>query len=84
MNRLLAAEGPLVLAVSSGEALEHVLPQLPAPLRERWRQQPVAVASERLATLARTHGFTYVHLAAGPMPHQLAAAAYAARRLSGR
>ena len=25
-----------------------------------------------------------VHLAAGPMPHQLAAAAYAARRLSGR
>ena len=78
LARLHALAGPAVLAVSSGEALEHVLPQLPAPLREHWRQQPVAVASERLATLACTHGFTHVHLAAGPMPAQLAAAAHAA------
>ena len=78
LGRLQALAGPAVLAVSSGEALEHVLPQLPTFLRERWQRQPLVVASERLATLARSHGFADIHLAAGPMPTQLAAAAHAA------
>ena len=84
LTGLHALPGPAVLAVSSGEALEHVLPQLPAPLRERWQQQAVVVASERLGALAHAHGFTNVHCAAGPMPAQLAAAAHAAVQLSRR
>ena len=84
LTDLHALPGPAVLAVSSGEALEHVLPQLPAPLRERWQQQAVVVASERLGALAHAHGFTNVHCAAGPMPAQLAAAAHAAVQLSRR
>lgn len=84
LTRLLALAGPTVLAVSSGEALERVLPQLPPALRQRWQQQPAVVASERLRALAAAHGFVQVHLAAGPLPAQLAAAAYAAIRSSNR
>lgn len=76
--RLLALQGPTVLAVSSGEALETVLPQLPATLLERWRQAPVVTASARLAALAGNHGFRYVSVAAGPLPAQLVSAAHAA------
>ncbi|KRG87292.1 hypothetical protein ABB34_05130 [Stenotrophomonas daejeonensis] len=83
LARLQALAGPAVLAVSSGEALERVLPQLPPTLRQRWQQQPAVVASERLRALAAAHGFAHVHVAAGPLPAQLAAAAYAAARPSG-
>lgn len=76
INRLQALPEPAVLAVSSGEALETVLPQLPEPLRERWLRMPAVVASERLATLAGNLGFTDVHVADGPMPGQLASAAH--------
>jgi len=78
LSRLRALQAPAVLAASSGEALERVLPQLPPPLRERWQRQPLVVASARLAELARGLGFTQVHVAAGPLPGQLAAAAHAA------
>jgi len=84
LARLQALPGRTVLVASSGEALERTLPQLPASLRERWQQQPVAVASERLGALAGTHGFTNVHIAAGPLPAQLAAAAHAAAHSSDR
>lgn len=75
--RLQALQGITVLALSSGEALEHLLTQLPEPLIERWRAAPVVSASARLAELARSLGFGQVHVAAGPMPAQLASAAYA-------
>ncbi|WP_305805070.1 uroporphyrinogen-III synthase [Stenotrophomonas sp. YIM B06876] len=75
LRRLQALTSPSVLAVSSGEALLLVLPQLPADLRSRWQQQPVVTAGPRLAELAAAQGFTCVRAAAGPMPAQLAAAA---------
>jgi len=76
--RLQALDAPAVLAVSSGEALERVMPQLPPALRQRWQRQPLVAASARLAALATTLGFAHAHVAAGPMPGQLAAAAHAA------
>lgn len=78
LARLHALPPPAVLAASSGEALNQVLPQLPPPLHERWLRQPVVVASERLAALAATLGFGQVRVAAGPLPAQMAAAAHAA------
>ncbi|MCD9088578.1 uroporphyrinogen-III synthase [Stenotrophomonas sp. SY1] len=78
LSRLLALQGPTVLAVSSGEALESLLPQLPAALLARWRLAPVVTASARLAELAGEHGFTHVCVADGPLPAQLASAARAA------
>ncbi|MCD7099896.1 uroporphyrinogen-III synthase [Stenotrophomonas sp. MMGLT7] len=66
-----------VLALSSGEALEHLLAQLPADLRLRLQQLPVAAASDRLARLARAAGFARAAAARGPLPAQLVAAACA-------
>jgi len=78
LNRLQALVGPTVLVLTSAEALHQVLAQLPDNLRARWLQQPVVVASARLAQLAKTTGFSQIHLAAGPLPAQLAVSAYAA------
>lgn len=78
LARLQALPGPTVLAVSSGEALELILPQLPDMLLQRWRHAPLVTASERLAQLATVQGFVQTRVAAGPMPAQLAAAAHAA------
>jgi len=78
LNRLQALIGPTVLALTSAQALHQVLAQLPDNLRTRWLQQPVVVASTRLAQLAKTTGFSQIHLAAGPLPAQLAVSAYAA------
>ncbi len=78
VSRLQALQGPAVLVVSSGEALHSVLPQLPAELLARWQQDPIVTASARLADLAGSLGFANRHIAAGPMPAQLASAAAAA------
>lgn len=67
-----------VLALSSGEALELLLRQLPADALQALRRRPVVAASERLAATAREHGFIEVHRAEGPMPAQLAKVAAAA------
>ncbi len=74
LARLHALAQPSVLALSSAEALQQVLAQLPAELIEKWRQQPVVVASARLAQVARERGFAHVIQAAGPRPAQLLAA----------
>ena len=74
-SRLQALDAPSVLAVSSGEALERVLPQVPPALRRRWQQRQLVAASARLAQQATTLGFTRVQVAAGPLPGQLASAA---------
>ena len=74
LARLRALARPSVLAVSSAEALQQVLAQLPTDLIEKWRQQPVVVASARLAEVARECGFVHVIQAAGPRPAQLLAA----------
>jgi len=78
LNRLQTLTGPTVLVVSSAQALQQVLPQLPDSLRACWLQQPVVVASQRLAQCAKTSGFSHIHLAQGPLPAQLARCAYAA------
>lgn len=78
LHRLAHLRAPAVLALSSGEALERVLPQLTPELLARWRRMPVVAAGPRLADHARQSGFSHVHTAAGPMPRQLADAARAA------
>ncbi|WP_429001852.1 uroporphyrinogen-III synthase [Xanthomonas sp.] len=78
LARLRAAIGPGVLAVSSGEALQRVLAQLPEDIAGQWRRQPLVAASARLADAARALGFVQVVEADGPRPRQLAAAARAA------
>lgn len=74
LARLVALTGPSALAITSAEALEHVLAQLPTEVLARWRARPAVVASARLAALARGHGFGDIVQAAGPRPAQLLAA----------
>lgn len=75
LARLRGLGGRSVLAISSAEAFERTLAQLPGELLARWRQRPVVVASARLAALVREHGFAHVLQADGPRPGQLATAA---------
>ncbi len=75
--RLRAFAGPLLLPVSSGEALSAALTAAPADIASRLRGAAVVVASERLATLAHEAGCSNVRVAAGPRPAQLLAAAFA-------
>lgn len=71
LQKLTALDVRACLLLSSGEALARVLEQLPPRLADKLRRAPVAAASERLATLARTAGFGRVHVAASPQPAQL-------------
>lgn len=71
---------PLLLALSSGEALVHVLAALPgdlvATLKKRVR---VIAASARLAALARERGFRDIVIADSARPRALVATAVTAR-----
>jgi len=71
-------DDPTVLLLSSVQALQQVLPQLPVDIRHRWQQQPVIAASARLAHLAAEQGFVRIYTAQGPLPAQLVHSAYAA------
>lgn len=71
---LRATDAPLVLAISSGEALAWVLAQLPADIAARLHAARAVAASARLAALARDLGVHDVVVAAGPRPAQLVAA----------
>jgi uroporphyrinogen-III synthase len=72
---LRALATPAVLALSSGEALQRVLASLPDDVATKLRAATVIAASERLATLARMHGFTgEIRIARGPRPADLLAA----------
>jgi uroporphyrinogen-III synthase len=81
LQRLRTADAPLVLALSSGEALQRVLEALPADLAAKLRDATVVAASERLQALARGYGFSEIIMARGPRPADLLAAA--AQRRSG-
>lgn len=73
--RLLASgTAPLWLALSSGEALDELLPRLPDAAGQRLRQAKVAAASARLLAHAHAAGFSQGVQAAGPRPQQLLAA----------
>ena len=77
LSRLRGFDGPLLLPVSSGEALQRVLDIAPADLAARLRGACVLAASARLAALARAAGCRDIRVAAGPRPAQLLAAAFA-------
>lgn len=69
------ADAPLVLALSSGDALQLVLDALPGDLATKLRGALVAAASVRLQVIAREHGFGDIVVARGPRPADLLDAA---------
>lgn len=75
VDRLLALDTPAALALSSGEALQRVLAQLPAPAAGILRGTVAVAASERLAGVARDNGWERVVVAGSPRPAALARAA---------
>jgi uroporphyrinogen-III synthase len=68
---LRALQAPAWLMLSSGGALEQLLDTLPADVLAVLRRAHVVAASERLAQLARTHGFGRITLAASALPRDL-------------
>lgn len=68
------ATSPSFLALSSGEAFEAVLTQIPGTMLPALRRVRVIAASERLAGLARERGFAEVSIAASARPADLVAA----------
>lgn len=73
--RALPDATPLLLALSSGLALESLLDALPPDVLARLRRARVLAASARLAELAREHGFNDVVQAADARPASLLAVA---------
>lgn len=78
LDAVLADPARVMLALSSGEALQQVLACLPAGLRDRLLHAAVSAASPRLADAARAAGFRRVTLAANARPAALLDAAIAA------
>jgi uroporphyrinogen-III synthase len=70
-----AAADPLIMLVSSGEALGHLVALLPAPLLDRLRAQPLVVSSARLVGIARENRFAEIVQARSAAPRDLLAAA---------
>lgn len=75
-------QGPAWLALSSGEALETLLRALPVEARPALLRANVVAASDRLAAIARRHGYRQVVVAASARPRDLVAAAAAAHPLA--
>ncbi|TDB35531.1 uroporphyrinogen-III synthase [Stenotrophomonas sp. TEPEL] len=79
LARLARSPTPWLLAISSGEALQHFWQQLPAHWQQRLRANAIAlVASGRLGTQAQALGLTRVVRSEGPTSAQLMAAAHTA------
>lgn len=76
--RLETAPRPLVVLISSAQALAHLATLLPPGLVLALREAEFVLSSERLAALAREHGFTRVHVAKSALSDDLAQAAEAA------
>ena len=74
-DALAKADDPLILPLSSAEALDHLVARLPQPLLARLRSQTVVASSSRLADLAHERGFHSVKVAASAMTEDLLAAA---------
>lgn len=79
---LLRVDGRAWLALSSGEALETILQALPAEARAALLRASVVAASDRLAAIARKHGFRQAVVAASARPRDLVAAAAASHPLA--
>ena len=77
-SRLRRMQSPLWIAVSSGEALQRSLQQLPAELSAKLLAANVSAASARLAQLSRALGFHgRIVVAASARPRDLVAAMHA-------
>lgn len=77
LARLRALDAPLLLALSSGEALTQLLAAVPEEEIAVLRRARVLAASERLAALARARGFGEIAVAASARPRDLLAVARA-------
>lgn len=77
---LRAVEAPLLLALSSGEALQSLLAALPDDALAKLRRARVLAGSVRLAELSRAYGFADIVIAASARPRDLLAAACAPAR----
>jgi len=75
LSALRGTSAPLVLALSSGEALQRTLSAVPGDIAAILRQACIVAASERLARLARELGCADVIVASGPRPGALLDAA---------
>ncbi|MFY8133796.1 MAG: uroporphyrinogen-III synthase [Aquimonas sp.] len=71
---VLTASAPLALLLSSAEALDNVLGQLPAEAVAKLKRARVAASSERLTGHARSRGFGDTVQASGPQPQALVSA----------
>ena len=74
LSSALARPARTLLALSSGEALQLLLAQVPANLADALREARVVAASERLAQLARDAGFAHVSTASSARPAALVSA----------
>jgi uroporphyrinogen-III synthase len=77
-DALSVARDPLVMLVSSGEALTYLVTLLPAVELARLRGQIVVVSSARLVGAARENGFSEIVQARSAAPRDLLAAAASA------
>jgi uroporphyrinogen-III synthase len=77
-DALSVARDPLVMLVSSGEALTYLVTLLPAVELARLRGQIVVVSSARLVGVARENGFSEIVQARSAAPRDLLAAAASA------
>jgi uroporphyrinogen-III synthase len=69
------AADPLILLISSAEALKNLAALLPTPLLSRLHHQPLVASSERLAALAQDRGFADIVLARSALADDLIDAA---------
>ncbi|MBN8742182.1 MAG: hypothetical protein BGP24_07530 [Lysobacterales bacterium 69-70] len=74
LARLETAPRPLLVVASSAQSLAALATALPAGLVLALRTAELVVSSLRLATLAREHGFTRIHVAESALAADLAAA----------
>ena len=74
LSAALATPARTLLALSSGEALQLLLAQVPANLADALREARVVAASDRLAQLARDAGFAHVSTASSARPAALVSA----------
>lgn len=74
-DALAQASDPLIMLVSSGAALAHLVRLLPAPLLARLRRQPLVLSSARLAAFAHEQGFVQTLVASSALADDLLDAA---------
>lgn len=81
IDTLVRHRGPLAVIASSEALLRQTWRALPLQAQRVFTHATIVLSSARLATVARSLGFTDVHIAAGPSPTVLAE--LAAQRLRG-